>query len=177
LKRLNSTTVFDRLARAKMADRPDQWPWSSYAATAGRRKAHSCLTMDWILGQFAPQRAKAQADYRKFVGAGMQAGSLWRDLRAQSILGEDDFAERLFDPVRGNERIADIPKSQRFAARPPLGRLFDKREIRNRQERNARIEEAVDRHGYTQKECADHFGLHFTSISRILRKRAEMPRK
>ena len=107
----------------------------------------------------------------------MQAGSLWRDLRAQSILGEADFVERLFDHVRGYGRIADIPKSQRFAARPPLGRLFDKREIQSRQERNGRIEEAVDRHGYTQKEVADHLGLHFTSVSRILRTRAEMPRK
>ena len=116
--------------RANAADHPGKWSWSSYGATAGMKRAHPCLTMDWILGQFAPQRAKAQAAYRKFVGEGMQAGPLWRDLRAQSILGEEDFVERLIDHVRGYERIADIPKSQRFAARPTLGRLFARSEIR-----------------------------------------------
>jgi len=163
--------------RANAADHPGKWSWSSYGATAGMKRAHPCLTVEWILSQFAPQRVKAQAAYRKYVEEGIQAGLLWRDLRAQSILGGDDFVERLFDHVRGNERIADIPKSQRFAVRPPLGRLFDKREIRSRQERNARILEAVEQQGYTQKEVADHLGLHFTSISRILRTKAEMPRK
>jgi putative transposase len=163
--------------RAHAVDHPGKWSWSGYGATAGLKKAHPCLTVDWILSQFAPQRAKAQAAYRKFVGEGMPAGSLWRDLRAQSILGDADFAEHLIDHVRGKELITDIPKSQRFAARPPLDRLFDTREIKNRQERNARIEEAIARHGYTQKEVADHLGLHFTSVSRILRNKTAMPRK
>ena len=161
--------------RAKMADHPQKWPWSSYEATAGLKEAHPCLRTDWILSQFASRRKTAQAAYRKFVREGMQARSLWKDLRAQSILGEDDFAERLIDHVKGNERIADIPKSQRFVARPPLHRLFGERELRVRHERDTRMAEAVEQHGYTQ--IADHLGLHFTSISRVLRTRAKMLRK
>ena len=79
--------------------------------------------------------------------------------------------------MKGNERIADIPKSQRFVARPPLHRLFGERELRDRHERDTRMGEAVEQHGYTQREIADHLGLHFTSISRVLRKRAKMLRK
>ena len=77
----------------------------------------------------------------------MQGRSLWKDLRAQSILGEDDFAERFIEHVKGNERIAEIPKSQRFVARPPLHRLFGLRELRDRHERDTRMAEAVEQHG------------------------------
>jgi transcriptional regulator with XRE-family HTH domain len=34
--------------------------------------------------------------------------------------------------------------------------------------------EAVLEHGYTQREVADHLGLHFTSVSRILRAKDKM---
>ena len=118
-----------------------------------------------------PPAGKAQAVYRPLVRAGRQAGSLWRDLHAQSILGEDAFAERLIDQIRGHERIAEIPKSQRFAARPPLHRLLGARDVRDRDARNARIAAAVEEYGYTQQAIAAHLGLHFTSISRILRSR------
>lgn len=33
---------------------------------------------------------------------------------------------------------------------------------------------AVEKYGYTQKEIADHLGLHFASISHIMRIRATM---
>ncbi len=36
---------------------------------------------------------------------------------------------------------------------------------------NERIEEAVERDGNTQREVADHPGIHFTSVRRIFRER------
>jgi len=36
--------------------------------------------------------------------------------------------------------------------------------------RNEKIEEAVERYGYAQREVADHLGMHSTPISRIMRK-------
>lgn len=163
--------------RGKRVGRPDRWPWSSHLATAGLGKAQPCLTVNWILSQFSSDRKKAEAAYRKFVRDGIGSPSIWHDLKAQSILGEEGFVDHFIDHVRGKERVADIPKSQRFAARPTLGRLFAGSEIGSRQDRNARIKEAVDRHGYTQKEVADHLELHFTSISRILRAGSKMLRK
>ena len=32
-----------------------------------------------------------------------------------------------------------------------------------------RIQEAVEKYAYTQREVADHLGIHFTSVSRIMR--------
>jgi len=35
-------------------------------------------------------------------------------------------------------------------------------------------EEHEERYGYTQREVADHPGMHFSSISKIIRERKEM---
>lgn len=37
--------------------------------------------------------------------------------------------------------------------------------------------EAVEQHGYTQREIADHLGMHFSSISRVLRTKAKKAKK
>ena len=36
------------------------------------------------------------------------------------------------------------------------------------------LEQVVERYGYSQREVADHLGMHFTSISRIIRERNGM---
>jgi len=77
--------------RAKRVQRPEQWAWSSYGATAGWRKPPACLVTDWVLSQFGSERKKAEAAYRKFVRDGIGAESIWKDVRAQSVLGEGDF--------------------------------------------------------------------------------------
>jgi putative transposase len=48
--------------RARMVQRPDDWKWSSYPATAGRATSHPGLTTDWVLGQFNGKRGKASRD-------------------------------------------------------------------------------------------------------------------
>ncbi len=43
--------------------------------------------------------------------------------------------------------------------------------------RNEAIVDAVEEYGYRQREIADHLGMHFSSISRILRQVGKMTRK
>lgn len=159
--------------RAKIVQVPGQWKWSSYLATSGQKKGHPCLTVDWILGQFASERKTAEAAYRKFVKEGISADPIWIDLRAQVILGKDAFVEELTEYVKGRETIAEISKSQRFMHRPTLESLFNEDAIKDRHYRDNLIVDAVLKHGYTQKEVSAHLGMHFTSISRIMRLKAK----
>lgn len=162
--------------RAGMATDPGDWKWSSYRATAGKENPHACLTRDWILGQFSRARDMAEKKYQEFVTWGINKETIWNEVRGQTILGEDDFIESLVGHIKGYKEIPEIPKSQRYANRPPLEKIFSKRILADKRKRNAKVAEAVEAHGYTQRAVADHLGMHFTSISRVLKAMYKMKR-
>jgi hypothetical protein len=153
-----------------MAEKPEAWAWSSYRATAGYEKPHPCLTVDWILSQFGVKMNTAITKYRRFVRNGIKKESIWKNLRGQSLLGEDDFVVEFAEYLKDKEKIREIPRSQRLMNRPPLGVLLTPEIVRDRSRRNAKIKEAVEAYGYKQKAVADHLGLHYTSVSRLLGK-------
>jgi len=157
--------------RAKTVTGAKEWRWSSYSATCGRNKSHPCLTTDWLLGQFAKQKRTAEKKYKEFVGAGIGEKETWESVKGQSILGSDEFVEKLIGYVRGHEDNKEIPKSQRYVNRPALEKIFKKEVLSNRKERNSRIKEAVNRYGYSQKEIADYLDLYYTTVSRIVNKK------
>jgi len=145
--------------RAKMVRRTQDWPWSSYRATAGLENAPSFLTTDWILEQFAAAKAKAQKAYRKFVSEGRGA-TVWENLRGQIYLGSDAFIEE-HAPELAPDR--EIPKTQVQVRRPPLSAFVtDPKDA-------AGIARAYLEYRYTQQEIADHLGVHYSTISRRVR--------
>lgn len=153
--------------RAKAATHPEQWQWSSYRATAGVEKPHRCLTTDWVLGQFGGKRREAKRNYREFVKAGIGQETIWKKVKGQGILGEDDFVETLSSYMKGQRDIQEIPKRQRFVTRPELEVIFKRKTATA--DRNRKIRKAVEEHGYSQKEIADYLGMHYASISRLMR--------
>ena len=68
------------------------------------------------------------------------------------------------------ERIADIPKNQRVINRPSLSNIPGTDVVKDKLTRDAKIFEAVQKHGYSQKEVADHLGLYYSSVSRIMKR-------
>ena len=156
--------------RAGMVAKPEEWEWSSYVGTSGMEEPHPCLTTDWILAQFGSKETAAQREYRNFVGEWISQGSIWKDVKAQTVLGQEEFMERFGEYVKGYQDIPEIPKAQRFLQRPSLDSLFNDTELHNLLKRNQAIAKAVEEYGYSQREVADHLGMHFTSISRIMKK-------
>jgi REP element-mobilizing transposase RayT len=153
--------------RAKVVEIPERWRWSSYRATAGIEKAHLCLSTDWVLGQFGSKKRIAEKRYRGFVTDGIGGHGIWENVKGQSILGERDFVDRLIDFVRGYEEVIEIPKSQRYVTRPSLGEIFKDAEG-GKQRRDAGIAEAVARWGYSERGVANHLGLHYSTVSRLI---------
>jgi hypothetical protein len=81
--------------RAGMVATPEEWPWSSYRATAGLAAAPPWLQVTWVLANFGAEREAARAAYRRFVALGGDAASPWRSLRGQIWLGGERFRERM----------------------------------------------------------------------------------
>jgi hypothetical protein len=128
--------------------------------------------VDEVLAQFGKRRGAAQNKYREFVSDGIGRPSIWEHLEAQSLLGEEGFAEALEGHVRGYETIQEIPRGQRLIGRPTLKSLFaGKSETKARRDRT--IAKAVNEHGYSHVEVAHHLKLHYSTLSRIVKSARE----
>lgn len=142
----------------------EQWPWSSYSAMIGKSSRPEWLQTDWILGQFGKQRKRAVAAYRDFVRAGMGLPSVWNDLRGQIYLGKEEFVETMQQHVQPTNNISEIPRAQRRAKAKPLSYYS------SFSDRNTGIAAAYQTGDYTMKAIADEFGLHYATVSRIVKK-------
>jgi hypothetical protein len=90
-------------------------------------------------------------------------------VRGQSLLGEEGFVDTLVDHLKKHKDIPEIPKSQRYAHRPSLEKLLNAEVLLNLRKRRVAIIKAVEQYGYRQQEIATHLGLHYSSVSRIVK--------
>ncbi|MBQ0798870.1 MAG: transposase [Porticoccaceae bacterium] len=150
--------------RANMVRSAKEWPWSSYRSTVGAVKGLSCLNTEWLLAAFAKRKSVAIEKYKQFVAQGTGQLSPWDMLRKQMYLGSDKFVEEMQALIDGDKELSEIPSSQRRPAPKPLA------EYKNASEdRNTAIISAYKSGGYTLKEIGDYFGLHYASVSGIIR--------
>ena len=145
--------------RARMARQAGQWAWSSYRATAGQVPVPGFLVVDWILGQFGRHLHDTQSQYRQFVEEG--SASPWENLRGQIYLGGEDFVVK-HQPDRV---IQEIPRAHTQAHRPALSELLS-----GRRDLNRAIHRAYNRYGYRMQEIARYLGMHYSTVSRWLRR-------
>lgn len=155
---------------AHLVNSAEEWPWSSYRATAGIDPAPSVLSTDWILQQFAEKRGEAQAGYRRFVNEGLNEVSPWSSLAGRVFLGRDNFVQQMQARLDDVKEMREVPKLERFASRPSLDSLLADAQLASHQEKSKRIYEAYRDYGYTQKDIADFLGIHYTTVSRRIKK-------
>ncbi len=151
--------------RVGLIKKPEQWRWSSYRATIGLVKRPSFLTVDWVLSQFGGRKRVAREKYRRFVMEGIDKESPWETLKGQIFLGTDEFIKQLSGLLDEKESIKEVPRVQRYVARPPLRELFKGKKGKDRTAYDAYV-----RYGYTMKEIAEHLGFHYATISRAIKR-------
>lgn len=151
--------------RARMVAQAADWPWGSYRAMMGQVTAPGWLETDWLLAQFGGDRASARAGYAAFVAAGVGQPSVWEGLRHQMFLGTDAFVERFSGAGRPLvEPVGEVPRAQRRALAPSLTRFA--RDYSNPREAMAR---AFLTGAYSMREIAEHFEVHYSTVSRAVR--------
>ena len=72
-------------------------------------------------------------------------------------------------PLLSKNKILEFPKQQRLHNRPQLSELFGSLEELSKSKRNEMIRTAVIEYGYPQIELSKHLGLHYSTISRLLK--------
>lgn len=150
--------------RARMVRKAEQWRWSSYRATAGIEPVKPWLNVDWLLSGFAKRRKTACERYRRLVEEGKGQPSPWEKLKNQVFLGSDTFVEEMQKLLDSDRVLDEVPSSQKRPLSKPL-KYYEK----TARTRNEAILEAWCSGGYKMKEIADHFGLHYSSVSKIIK--------
>ncbi|HEY2094452.1 MAG TPA: transposase [Thermoanaerobaculia bacterium] len=107
--------------RAKMVERPENYRWSSYRATAGLESAPDWLDVTGALVCFAPDREMAQTFYRDFVQQKIDSAErLWDRVINGIYLGSDAWAKSVRKWIEAKPRSIDHPKRQRAIGRPKM---------------------------------------------------------
>jgi putative transposase len=150
--------------RAGMVADARDWPWSSYGATVGASTPPRWLETDWILGQFAHHRGRARASYVDFVRAGMGLPSVWEQLRHPLYLGSEGFVDRFRDGNSQEQDLREVPRAQRRCKARALSE-YEARYV----DRHEAMARAYQSGGYSMQAIADHFGVHYATVSRAVK--------
>ena len=150
--------------RAGMVKNPADWTWSSYRASVGLESPAPWLAVDGVLAQFAKRRRLAQARYEQFVMEGIKAASPWSNLHGQVFLGDAQFVQRMQAHLLSGKDDVQIPRAQRRPPPPPLKKIEGRAP-----DRNSAFVAAYATGSYSYQQIADHFGVHFTTVGRIVR--------
>jgi REP element-mobilizing transposase RayT len=150
--------------RAAMVKHPREWVWSSYSGKIGKATAPEWLATDELLAQFGKRRTSARRKYQEFVEEGIGAESIWKDLKGQIYLGDEDFVEEMRGRLGERDEDVNIPKAQQRKLAPKLSTI--RRQYKNRDDA---IGAAYETEAYSYQQIAKEFGVHFTTVGRIVR--------
>lgn len=154
--------------RARMVRSAREWPWSSYRATTALTDTPPWLMTDWILCAFSTRRSRAIEQYQAFVAEGCNWPSVWEQLKNQGYLGSDAFVQEIQTRQAITDDLSEIPLSQRRKPAMPLAHY-----AKQASGRDEAIALAYASGGYGLKEIGQHFGLHYSRVSRIVAVRRE----
>jgi len=153
--------------RSGIVKSPDDYKWSSYRQTTGLyQREDNLLSTEWILSHFGFDKFAAEREYALFVNNVDDDVSPFDKTRGHLILGGKQFAESLIGSD-SYQALPEVPRNQRFLNRPSLKDLFAT--ASDKVSRNNAIYIAHTKHGYSQQEIAKHSGMHYSTISRIIK--------
>lgn len=150
--------------RAGMVRSAKDWPWSNYRATAGLTPVPDWLHVDWLLSCFGARQKQALLKFRQFVAQGKGQRSPLESLRNQIYLGDDAFVEEMQSKVEEDADLSEVPLAQKRKLAEPIGKYLEKAASRNEG-----IYLAFRSGGYTMKAISDELGLHYSTVSKIIK--------
>ncbi len=151
--------------RARIVRRARDFPWSSYRATVDLDPRPAWLRTDSILGRFGSHPRDAIKAFVRYIAEARPAPHLETEVRDQVFLGSEAFVAEARMRIAGRRTPSEGPNAQRRAPPRPLARYTDEWP-----ERNQAIVAAYRSNDHTQQAIAKHFGLHYTTVCRIIKK-------
>ncbi len=156
--------------RAKAVKNAARYPWSSYRATLGEVAVPSWLHTGWILSQFGRTGKVAQRKYAEFVAAGTAEPSPLRQVQAQVLLGSAAYCKKMQALLSGTVSLNKLPRAKHLQQRPGVKAIFTAKVRTDKKLRNEVIRQAYQDYAYTMAEIASAAQIHFSTVSKIIKK-------
>ena len=109
----------------------------------------------------------ASNQYQEFVRSGIKAASPLKAIKGQLFLGQENFIDEIKPLMRGKEKLKEITREQRYLAGPALNEIFKPKDKKSKEQV---MYEAHLQYGYTLKAIAEYIGVHYTTVSRAIKK-------
>ena len=160
--------VFLNPVCAGLVAKPEDYKWSSYAATVGLLTLPSYLSIDWLLTLFPNCSLKeAQQRFHSLMSEAKPAEAYIRQHEFGAI--DPDALKRVIRSYTGEQlRLGKLPRMYRSDLRSSLAELFP--DGMTLSMRGDAIYDAHVTHGYTLAEIARKLRLHPASVSKVFRR-------
>ena len=98
---------------------------------------------------------------------GIKKESPLKAIKGQLFFGKENFTDEIKHLINGKEKLKETAREQRYLTRPPLNEIFKRKDQKSKEQA---IYEAHLQCGYTLKEIAEYIGVHYTTVSRAVKK-------
>jgi len=173
--------------RAGIVEKPEDYRWSSYRYYTGQvQNLPEWLNIDWVVERFGKDRVSAFREYRKFIDEGLckKIRNPFDNVFANTILGSNDFVERIKERIKGNfERDIEVPATKSLVVSYTIDDILDivsnyfnieVMEIKKRKRgflpRKIAMYLARRLTDLSLRELADYFGTSYTAISKAIQR-------
>jgi len=154
--------------RAGMVNDIEDWGWSSYSAMIEKGLLPEWLETDWLLSQFGSSKKEAIIAYKNFVREGIGLPPIWDNLKYQMYLGDNSFIDKMQGINKSFENGSDLKEVPRLQRRSIMKALeWYEKTYESREEAMA---QAYFSGNYTMKEISSWFKVHYSTVSRAVRK-------
>ncbi|KTD70029.1 Transposase IS200 like protein [Legionella steelei] len=150
--------------RAKIVFFPEDWAWSSYKATINQAPKPNWLSIEFLLSAFNSNLLIATDKYKQFVHEGRSAKTPWDNLKNQIFLGSEVFVNEMQSKMEQEKKLTYISQSHYKPVKESLTKYSNASP-----HRNECIKIAYATGQFSFAEIGEHFGLHYSWVSRIVR--------
>ena len=159
VKHVVHTPILKRKAR-----KLDKWKWSSYQANMGMTEAPQWLSSAEVLSHFGKQKKRAQTAFAKAITTMDKDFDIAGDVKGQILLGSDVFVNK-WKKQLATGKVMDKARQRKAKKVKPLSD-FGKR-FKNIK---TAMVKAYETGNYTLDQIGSHFGVHYSTVSRTVKK-------
>jgi putative transposase len=148
----------------RKARKLDKWKWSSYQAAQGRVEVPDWLNVVEVLEHFSKQKKRAQTALIKAVEKSDKDFDIMNNVQGQILLGSDEFVNK-WKKQLANGKVMDKARQRKTRKIKPLtdfGTRFKDVKIA--------MVKAYETGNYTLDQIGSHFGVHYSTVSRTVKK-------